>query len=170
MKITDGERLIALMLADLMIHMKVEGELDPKLLKSLLINKDDWAIAHEYTSLAEGEGPSDEVVSETINILWMWGIIEHSVDQLSGNDAAEAKGWLYSKFRGFDGNNDPHFGVAATLINKLGRFEEFAGRDLNSHSQASLPHYRDMFAKFQGYVDRGQASPLSMEGLRDLCS
>ena len=47
-------------------------------------------------------------------------------------------------FDGFDGNNDRHYGLASFLVQDMGRFEEFKGRPLNSHSQSSMPKYRNM--------------------------
>jgi len=47
-------------------------------------------------------------------------------------------------FDGFDGNNDRHSGLASFLVQDMGRSEEFKGRPLNSHSQSSLPKYRNM--------------------------
>ncbi|WP_340265394.1 YfbU family protein [Sphingobium mellinum] len=171
MKMSDGERLILVMLAEVMEALKLDREIDPSLVKSLVINNDGWALARKYPGIFESQAPSDEVVSETTNILWMWGIIESSIQKLSGAEADEAKTWHWTAFAGFDANNDPHYGVAQTMIQDL---EEFStsrkGVNLNSHSQTSLPRYRQMFAKFDGYVKASQASPLSFAALRDLCS
>lgn len=171
MKLTDGERLIAVMLAEVMEAMKLGSELDPALVKSLVINNDGWALRQKYSGLFESESPSDEIVKETTNILWMFGIIESSIDRLTGAQAEEAKGWHYNQWRGFDGNNDPHYGVARTMIEELGQFNESRkGVNLNSHTQSSLPHYRRMYEKFEGYVGLSQAAPLSFDALRDICA
>ena len=171
MKLTDGERLIAVMLAEVMEALKLNRELDPALLKSLVINNDGWALRRKYSGIFESEAPSDEVVKETTDILWMFGIIESSIDRLTGDDAEEAKSWHYSQWHGFDGNNDPHYGVARTMIEELGEFEQSRkGINLNSHTQTSLPHYRRMYEKFYGYVQAGQAAPLSFDALRDVCA
>jgi hypothetical protein len=168
MKLSDGERLIVVMLAEVMEELKLDGETDPKLVKTLAINNDDWAIAHKYPMMFNSEGRDDEVVKETIDILWMWGIVEHSLEQLTGADAADAATWPWAKFNGFDGNHDPHYGVAHTLIHDLGEFQDFADRGLNSHSQSSLPRYRSMYEKFEGYINASAASPLSKAALEDL--
>lgn len=168
MKLSDGERLIAVMLAEVMEAMGLNQEIDPTLVKTLVFNNDGWALKRAYPGLFSSEPPNDGVVSETTDILWMWGIIEHSLEQLSGDEADEAATWRHTSFSGFDGNNDPHYRVAHTMINKLDEFQDFAGRTLNSHTQTSLPRYREMYRKFDGYVAASQASPLSFEALRDL--
>src|SRR5690606_37664162 len=86
-----------------------------------------------------------------VDILSMWAFIEASV---KGLDAADKEALENSvrpfelSFSGFDGNNDPHFGVADFLINTMGRFDDFKGRPLNSHSSASLPKYRRMLSAY----------------------
>lgn len=94
----------------------------------------------------------------------MWEIFEHAIGKLQGDDAVEAATWHWTKFAGFDGNNDRRYGVARTMIHDLEEFQEFKDRYLNSHSQASPPRYQ----KFGKYIARRM--PLSMEALRDLCS
>lgn len=171
MQLTDGERLIAVMLAEVMEALKLDRELDPALVKSLVINNDGWALRRKYSGIFHSEAPSDDEVKETTDILWMFGIIESSIDRLTGEQAEEAKGWHYNQWRGFDGNNDPHYGVARTMIEELGEFEQSRkGVNVNSHTQSSLPHYRSMYEKFDGYVRSSQAAPLSFDALRDICS
>lgn len=171
MKMSDGERLIAVMLAEVMEALNLKRDLDPALVKTLVINNDIWALRRQYSGIFSSTPPSEEVVSETTNILWMWGIIEHSIEQLTGDQAEEAQRWHWKKWRGFDANNDDHYGVARTMIVELGEFEDSRnGVNLNSHSQTSLPRYRKMYEIFKGYVDAGQASPLSFDALQTLCN
>lgn len=170
MQLSDGERLIAVMLADVMESMGVNRDVDPTLVKRLLFNRDEWALTWEYPGIFDGESPTDEVIKETSDILSMWSFIEFSIGELKGEDAEAAKSLYPNKFPGFDANNDPHYGVAHTLINDLGRWSEFKGRSLNSHTQSSLPRYRDMLPRYdaamQGWID----GPLSLDVLRGILS
>lgn len=171
MNLTQGERLIIVMLSEVMEALKLNKEIDPTLVKTLAIDNDGWALQRKYHGLFESIAPSDEVVKETTDILWMFGIIESSIAKLTGDEAEAAKGWHYNKWHGFDANNDPHYGVARTMIETLGEFADSRkDGNINSHSQTSLPAYRAMYAKFEGYVNAGQAAPLSFEALRDICS
>ncbi len=144
MQMTDSERLLAVMLADLMSGLGIQGEVDAGLIKRHVINGDLWAIKMSYPGIFPTEGPSDEIVEETIDIISMMSYIEYSVSTLTDEQQAEFAGIAKARFRGFDGNNDPHYGVAETLIKDLGRFSEFKDRALNSHSQATLASYRAM--------------------------
>ncbi|TOL43317.1 hypothetical protein CGH98_23025, partial [Vibrio parahaemolyticus] len=69
----------------------------------------------------------------------MWSFIEHSYAQLSDEEkvhleeAAKPFG-KDPKFPGFDGNNESSYmGIASFIVNDLERFEEFKGRNFNSH-------------------------------------
>jgi uncharacterized protein YfbU (UPF0304 family) len=168
MKLSDGERLIVVMLAEVMQELKIDKEIDPSLILTLAYGRDDWAIKHKYHGLFEEGQQTDPEVRETIDILWMWGIVEHSLSKLTGDEATESKSWHMNKFQGFDGNHDRHYGIASTLINEIGDFSDFKDRDLNSHSQTTLPRYREMYQKFDGYIKAEQAAPLSFDALRDL--
>jgi len=170
MQLSDGERLIAVMLADVMESMGVNRDVDPTLVKRLLFNRDEWALTWEYPGTFDGESPTDEVIKETSDILSMWSFIEFSIGELKGEDAEAAKSFPRTEFGGFDGNNDPHYGVAHTLINDLGRWTEFKDRPLNSHSRATLERYRRMLPKYKAAMDGWIDGPLPLEALRDILS
>ncbi len=167
MQITDGERLIGVMLADLMERLDVNTELDPTLVKRLLINKEDWALEWEYPFLHSGETPA--LVAETADILSMFSAIEAYTSRLSASEQDEIKALHYSEFQGFDGNHDPHFGIAGTLINDLGRFSEFTKRSLNSHTQTTLPAYRQMLIKYNTIM-KGKFGGLVADEIKQICS
>lgn len=168
MQLSDGERLIVVMLAEVMEAMGLNRELDPALIKTLAINHDDWAIAHKYQGIFSSEAPDDAVVKETHDILWMWQVLEDSIAKLQGADAEEAATWHYNKFTGFDGNHDPHFGVTHTLVKDLGLYSDFSDRGFNSHSQATLPRYREILAKFDASMQSNHGEPLSVDKLREI--
>jgi len=153
MELTDGERLILVMLADLQEALKVRGEVDPGFIKRAVINKDGWAIAMEYSGLfMSGDLPPE--VEETIDILAMFSHVESAIDNLDDPDRSRLQAHRNAKFAGFDGNNDSHYGHAHTLIRDMGRFSEFDGRALNSHSRGSLPRYQDMYQRYQPVLSR----------------
>ena len=170
MRLSDGERLIAAMLAEVMKTVGANSEFDPDLLKTLLWSKDDWAIRLQYEHLFGESSASDDDVKETVDILWMWGIVEHGISSLTGNEKKEAGTWHWTKFDGFDANNDDHYHIARTLIKNLGNFDEFEDRNLNSHSRLSLPNYRSMYEKFEGMLSANKGGPLSFDQLKELCN
>ncbi|HYG47781.1 MAG TPA: YfbU family protein [Allosphingosinicella sp.] len=162
-QLTPGERLIAVMLADMMEHLKVESDVDPRQIKDLLFSNNDWALPLAVGGLFGGEGPTDHQIEETYAILDMWRGIEAALAQL----AEEEKAGLdldQFKFEGFDANNDKHYFLTKTLV-ELGRYSE---RDpvINSHSSSSLEHYRVMLERYRDARRGGGARPLSLDQLK----
>jgi uncharacterized protein len=152
-KLSDGEKLIAVMLADLLQAHGVEGEIDPEFVKEAIFGNDLWALKWKYDSLFHDEGPSDETVRETANILTMCSLVEYSLSTLKPEELAEIPERDRNVFEGFDGNHDDHFGVAIMFIQKMNRWSEFKDRGLNSHSTV-LPKYRRMYEVFKGFEIR----------------
>ena len=153
-KITDGEKLILGMLAEVNKHLKIKSELEPAFIMDAIHGGHYWGLAWEYSGLFHGHVDSAANVSEVVNILDMWSFIENSHAELSAKDKVrvEKEAAPFGKnprFPGFDGNNETeHMGIARFLIGKLGRFSSFEGRgDLNSH-HPSLDMHRRMFRVF----------------------
>ena len=147
MHLSDGEKLIAAMLADLMIHLKATDGIDPRFIRDAL-PADGWALKWKYPDIfAEGltrEGVPEEVA----DILVMYRVIEDSIRNLPPQDSAQLDSH-YREFHGFDGNNESeHFAVAVFMVDSLDRFEDYRGRNMNSH-MPMLDRYRRILATFK---------------------
>ncbi|MCJ1959900.1 YfbU family protein [Novosphingobium mangrovi (ex Hu et al. 2023)] len=164
MQISDGERLIAYMLAELMEKSGEQFDIDPAFIKSALANQDEWAIEWKCPGIFGGDPTEQEVIDETCKILTMWRVIDNSIDQIPEEQLPELPDEYLRQFEGFDLNNDPHYSVAEVLIEQLDRFQERAGMGLNSHSSGSLPRYRALLERFDA-IREGQMGPLSIEQL-----
>lgn len=141
MKLSDGEKLIAFMLADIMSAQGIHENIDPELVKTAIAGDDLWALKWKYGSLFHSEGPNDQIVQETADIMTMCRVMENSIEQLNDSDGLPDN--AMPVFVGFDGNEEPHYGVATMLVENLDRFTEWADRDLNSH-HITLDRYRAM--------------------------
>lgn len=171
----NGERLIVLMLCQLLKHLKVDGDIDPKFVEDVIYGGHFWAFDWEYQGIFHSHVDSEAVLSEVVDILGMWSFLESGFKELSQQDkdkvAAEAE--PFGKrvvFNGFDGNNEGQYiGIAKFLINKLDRFTDFKGRDLNSHFP-SVDMHRRMFAVFgpirQNLIGRGLTATEIIQILR----
>ena len=153
MKLSDGEKLIIVMLADIQKHLGFRGEVDPELVKSAIYNNSLFGLEWEYSFLFSGEEKSEAVVTEVVDVLDMWSFLEGAYKLLGAPDKARiaAEVPYYGKevvFPGFDGNNEgEHFGTAKFLVDDMGRWSEFKGREMNSHSE-SLSGHRSMLSVF----------------------
>jgi uncharacterized protein YfbU (UPF0304 family) len=161
-EMSDGERLIAMMLAELMQHLDVQGELDPELIKTVLIDKDYWILPRKYPGLFNDEaGTPEAVVAEVVDLLEMMTILERSIEALPEPERAAAQARPFHRWEGFDGNEEGrHLGVARTLIEEFGHFPKLGGRDMNSH-WPTLDRYRRMHVIFQSSLARLRNGKLS---------
>tara|TARA_B100002003_G_scaffold224593_1_gene230039 strand:+ start:1117 stop:1650 length:534 start_codon:yes stop_codon:yes gene_type:complete len=156
MKLTDGEKIIIAMLAD--IQKKVGGGEDTNtdFIMEAISGGHLWSLKWDMPGLLHDHEDDEDVVKETCDILDMWGFIELSFKDLPEDEKATIRADNYNhdpQFFGFDGNHEPHFGVAQHLIETMGRFSDFKGRYLNSHS-ARVESYREMFERFRPIRDR----------------
>jgi uncharacterized protein YfbU (UPF0304 family) len=155
MTITDGERLILMMLSEIHEHLRIEDGGDSQFVRSSIISGNVWGVKWRFPRIFHDSDPTPEVVTEVVDILNMWSAIEGSYQNVSPEDRAKiekeaAPYGSHVRFSGFDGNNEAFFlSVARFLVDDLGRFQIFKGRDLDSHSPWCLDGYRRMLAVFK---------------------
>jgi len=148
MKITDGEKLILLMLTEIYQKLNIDGEIDPEFLQSALFTDNLWGIPWRFNGIPFDKTETPPVVKEVVDILDMWMFIERSFEELTADEKVKVETEADPfgkdpKFRGFDGNNESkHVSAALFLIKDLGRFTEFRDRDLNAHMSTIERHQR----------------------------
>jgi len=173
MKITDGEKLILLMLSELYDALKVRGEIEPDFIRSAIFSDKIWSIPWKYSGIPFENQETPEIVKEVLDILDMWSFIEYSYGELSEKDKeyVEKEASPFGKnpkFSGFDGNNETEYmSTASFLVNKLDRFEEFKGRDFNSHCPL-VDAYKRMLIVFERMRHDLTHDPLSAEQLVEI--
>ena len=173
MKITDGEKLIILMLSEIYENLEIKGEVEPEFIKSAIFRDHIWSIPWRYSGIPFENQEPPPVVDHVIDILSMWDFIEYSYEELPNeekerlNEDANLRG-ASPVFRGFDGNNETKYmSVASFLVNDLDRFERFRGRSMNSH-MPSLEIYWRMFSAYDLVRDRLFAEPIPRSDLADI--
>lgn len=154
MKLSDSEKLLLLMVSEIYEQMQIEGEVDPKFIQSAIYDGCDWAIGWKYSGLPFESQDAPPEVYEILEVLEMWRDIEESYARLETADkqTLEEKTKPFGnnpKFYGFDGNNESeHMSLARFIVHKLDKFEEFKGRDFNSHCPA-MEVYQRMLSVFR---------------------
>lgn len=157
MKLSDGEKLILYMVADLTKQLKLRTEINPDFVMNAVTSGDTWILKARHRGIFDCEEVDESIVRETDRIMGMWSVVERSVEKLSKPDVEKLTGKFGEaamQFRGFDGNgSEGHYGVAVRFVRDLDLFQEFAGRDLNSHWPT---HNRDrgMLAAYEATRDR----------------
>lgn len=155
-RLSDGEKLIAAMLSDLIKSLKIDTDTNVDLVRSVIYGGHYWALGWEMPGIFHGHVDNRSRVTFVVDVLDMWTLLEEAFDKLSGSD----KVWLereadplgkHVRFPGFDGNNESEYlSITRFLIHDLQRFSRFRddGRDLNSH-HPTLETYRRMFRVFE---------------------
>src|ERR1035441_2104589 len=148
MKLSQGEKLILLMLCEIQEHLKIEGGTNTKLIQEAIFSGNLWGLDLGLPRVFHDTETPPEVVGETGYILAMWDRLEQSFDNLAPSD----KEWLAKhaepfgrnvRFPGFDGNDEASYiNAARFLIDSLERFQHFKGRDLNAHMPTLAAHRR----------------------------
>ena len=170
MKITDGEKIILLMLSELYERLGIEGEIDPEFIKSAIFSQNLWGIPWKYSGVPFEDQKTPTIVKEVVDILDMWSFIEHAYQELSEEDKKKLEKnvqpfWENPQFQGFDGNNESEYmNIAGFLINDLDRFQDFKGRSLNAH-MPTLDMHRRMLAVFKAIRKTLVSGPMSLEQL-----
>ena len=152
--LTDGERLIAAMVADVSAHLKVKGETDVEFVKKVLYGGHYWAFGWQMSGLFHGHADKQERVRFVVDVLDMWMFIEEAMGTFSTKEKkkiemeAEPFG-KHVQYLGFDGNNEAEYlGIAGFLVEEMDRFSIFKGRGhINSH-HPTLEIYSRMLSVF----------------------
>lgn len=148
--LSDGEKLITLMLADVIEKLGIETETDIALVRNVIYGGHYWALGWEMSGVFHGHVDKQSRVRFVVDVLDMWEFVEEAFERL--DDAGKAQLAKDAapfgddpRFPGFDGNNEAeHLGIARFLIDDLKRFSRFRERhhDLNSHYPTLEPYGR----------------------------
>jgi uncharacterized protein YfbU (UPF0304 family) len=154
MHLSDGEKLILFMLADMYRKLEIKDGIDPKFIEEAISSGHMWAVKWKYPGIFSATETCESIREEAANLVEMWDTLEYSYDNLSEDDKKRVDSDAHPfanpvRFRGFSGNDEiEYISVARIMIDYLDRFSRFSKRDLNSH-MPSLDAYRRMYARYE---------------------
>lgn len=173
-RFSDGEKILILMMRDVFKQLKLkDGECDADFLASVILGGHYWAPKWDMQGVFHDHVDDPDQVSYVVDVLDMWIFVEEAFTSASAVDrkklVAEVGDWAERvKFAGFDGNNESvHLGIARFLIDGMGRFTRFKGRDLNSHHPTEA-RYRRMLIRFAPMRETLVGQGLSIRQLIEL--
>lgn len=150
--LTAGDKLNFMLLRDLVKHLKVPAETDVDLVAESIYGGHYWAPTWDMQGLLHNHADHPADVTRVVNVLDMWSFIEERLETLSAKDIEKVKAANHGhlpKFAGFDGNNESELmSIARFLVERMGRFSRFKGRDFNSHAPTAA-RYGRMAAAFE---------------------
>ena len=155
MQLSDGEKLILLMLSQIHEHLKIKSDTDTALVKEAIYSGNLWGLEWGMPGVFHGSETPEGVVREMVHILAMWERLEQSFKGLNAAD----KEWLTKnsdlgddvKFHGWDGNSQTevhYISAARFMVEHLDRFEHFKDCDFNAH-MPTLEAHRRMLPVFE---------------------
>jgi hypothetical protein len=153
MELTDGEKLIVVMLCDIHKALNLNGTIDPHFIKSSVVGGNLRDLKWQMDGILDRRQNGDGAAREVDDILQMWSAIERCYKRLSAEEKQEVEAGAGPlgrgvRFSGFDGASErEHRDIAHFFIEKAGKFERFQGRNLDSHMPA-LEGYRRMLGVF----------------------
>jgi uncharacterized protein YfbU (UPF0304 family) len=114
-----------------------------------------WALELEMSGVFSPTEGVPENVRTVMDVLEMWEAIERGFERLSDSEKEQiekevSRHGKNPQFRGFDGNSvteSEYNSIAHILVDKLGRYEYFKGREFNSHLPM-LDQYKKMLPVF----------------------
>jgi len=173
MKMSDGEKLIVLMLTELYESLGINGEIDPEFIRSSIFSDEIWGIPFKYHGIRFDSDQLPPLATEVFDILDLWRLIETSYERLSDSDKSILGENVHNfcvppKFPGFDGNHESDYmGTAHYIVEHLERFEEFKGRIPNTHTRI-VGRYKQMISMLTGIRAKNDYGLLSVDELAEL--
>lgn len=170
MKLSDGEKLILLMLSDIQQAQGIKNSVDPEFIRSSIYYDCTWGLPWEYPGIPFEDTATPDTVRKVADIMQMWTIIETSFGHLSDADRQEVENKAQPfgsdpKFMGFDRTSETEeFEIALFLVNHLKRFLNFKGRNLNSQIPLS-GRYRRMYEIYEPMINDLSENRLDVDKL-----
>ncbi len=147
LEIRPVDRIMLVMLSEIYDALKIRGEINTEFLRGVIFGGRDWALEWDMSGLTTVEPDDYNVVKEVVDILDMYDMLELSFDDLKPADRPTIEEYLV-RFPGFDGNNETaHMGIARFLVDDMGRWSRFKGKDFNSHHE-TLTRAREMLRRY----------------------
>ncbi len=111
------------------------------------------------------ESVSEDICNETFEILTMFRVITNSIARLTPEEKSDIE-LNKLEFKGFDANNDQHYGFMMFLHENENRYKELKGLPLNSHTEITISSYRSMLIVYKTIDNR--SGHLTFNQLKEL--
>jgi len=150
--LTNQQKLIVWLLTEVMKGQKGHDKHEQQtihLIQEAIYGGHFWALDWTLTGILHDHVDDRASVSLVVNALDMWSSIERAYEKFDAAAKArittEVGSWAVDpQFLGFDGNNETEYmSIARFLVEEMNRFQQFKGRDFNSH-MPTVSRYQHM--------------------------
>ncbi len=173
MAFSNEQKLIITLLTDIHSALDIKNSVDPEFVQRMVATDNEWALAWRYPGIYESGLETPAKVQFVADVLGMWDAIECHYEALEDSDRQQLAGLApvfgdNPTFRGFDGNNEAEErGIVGILVDDLGRWGNFEGRDTNSHAPMADAYSR-MREVYEGIVGTAYDFSPSIEEFAEL--
>lgn len=170
MTLTEPEKLMLLMLADIHEHLGIDGgSVDSAFVRAAITDGQTWALSSRYSAQAyASEDKSSAEADEVYDILDMWSFLEEGYAALGVADQArvdEANLGHPVQMPGFDGHED-QIHIAKFIIERMDGFQSLkdrASRDCHSPVKARYAAMVSAFTPLRAQLSRGISRRLTAD-------
>lgn len=166
MQMSNAEKLMATLLAEIHQSMGIQGQVDAGLVAKAVTSNNTWALTLELSGpLGLAPEPLPPEVERVQDILAMWQQIEAAGARFSDGDRAQLRDARVPhadlRFPGFDPLTESrHLGIARFLVEELQSFD-FPGRELKAE-RPMLDAYASMLDEFRAIQRKLGDRPLNV--------
>ena len=152
MNVTEPEKLMLLMLADIHEHLGIEhGSIDGAFVRAAIADGQTWALSVKYRAQAfASEDKSRTEVDHVYDVLDMWSFLEQGYAALGAADRArvdEANHGRPVQMPGFDGHEDQIY-VAKFIIEHMDGYQSLKDRATRDCHSPVKARYAAMVSAF----------------------
>ena len=148
-KMTEAERLLTILLTEIAKSpaRREMNDDDLDLISNAVRDGHTWALREKFPGIFSSSSDDAIKVEQVKRNFAMFSFVERAVSKFTPAEKKkfEAQVETYDtkpSYRGYDGNNEDEYGIACFMVEELGYFSEFKGRDHNSHSAVSVGYFR----------------------------
>ncbi|ALU60275.1 YfbU family protein [Pseudomonas syringae] len=139
MDFSNEQRLIVTLLTEIHAKLGIEDGLDPNFVQEMVSSGHTWALNWKYPGLFSGPVETPHNVKRVADVLDMWDVIERTVSSLSPAEKSEVERLTSpahvssARFSGYSGNTEDEYSIVHVLVERLGKWSSFSGRDFDAH-------------------------------------
>ena len=173
MHFSKSEKLTTWLLTEVLKQQKGYPDKDTiNLIQGAICGGHLWALKWGLTDVLYDHVDSPNSVTIVVNIMNMWSFIEDAYAGLSEAEISRIEKELgphvRARFISFDGNKESEsLGIAEFLVEKMGRFSIFKGRNMNSHFPI-IDQYQRMLQAFDSMREKLIGRKLDADELIEL--
>lgn len=169
------EKINALMLCDIIKHLKVKTTINPEIVEHAITSGNLWILDAEYALFGQNE-PSKDVRGFVVKVLNMYRGLSLAYKNLSADERTALQNKVsfrthnnYIQIPGFDGNNEYEYFSVVEAYHSFDRFTEQQSPIEDTHSQ-TINAYQNMTEAYESLDPWSRSNKLTFDEIYEVLS